>query len=286
MSEAADSALSMRAVDKSFGSKQALRQCSFDIERGSVTAIVGANGAGKSTLMSLAVGLLEADSGEVSVLGRSPDRNGICPGLAYVAQHKPLYSGFTVTDILRFGAKSNAQWDNAYALRLIDEAQIPPSARVKTLSPGQRTRVALALALGRRPEVLLLDEPLAELDPVARRSVVRALMTDAAERGTTVVLSSHVLSEVAEIADQLLILGSGRVRLSGAVDELLGEHYLLTGPADPTALIGTGAIVESQQRAHLVRGPRPDRIDGWRVDPPNLEDIVLAYLTTTDEEAA
>ena len=185
--------------------------------------------------MSIAVGLLEADSGEVTVLGRRPDRRGICPGLAYVAQHKPLYRGFSVADILLFGEKTNTTWDRAYASRLVAEAQIPLSARVKTLSPGHRARVALAVALGRRPDVLLLDEPLAELDPVARRSVVRTLMEDAAERGTTIVLSSHVLSEVAEIADRLIILGAGRVRLSGALDDLLDEHYCSAAPVTRTA---------------------------------------------------
>jgi len=279
-------ALRLHDVQKRFGRNEALRGCTFDVERGSVTALVGANGAGKSTLMSIAVGLLEPDAGEVTVLGRRPDRRGICPGLAYVAQHKPLYRGFSVADILLFGEKTNTTWDAAYATQLVTEAQIPLSARVKTLSPGQRTRVALALALGRRPDVLLLDEPLAELDPLARRSVVRTLMEDAADRGTTIVLSSHVLSEVAEIADRLVILGSGRVRLSGALDALLDDHYLLTGTADPTPVIGAGALVESHQRTHLVRGARPAPGDGWRVEAPNLDDIVLAYLTETDGAAA
>ncbi|GAB2634191.1 ABC transporter ATP-binding protein [Prescottella soli] len=285
MSEAG-SALTVRDVHKKFRRTEALRGCSFDVERGSITALVGANGAGKSTLMSIAVGLLEPDAGEVTVLGRSPGRNGIVPGLAYVAQHKPLYRGFTVADTLLFGEKSNTQWDNDYATSLVTEAGIPLSARVKTLSPGHRTRIALALALGRRPDVLLLDEPLAELDPLARRSVVRTLMEDAAERGTTIVLSSHVLSEVAEIADRLVILGAGQARLTGALDDLLDGHYLLTGTSDPSDVIGTGAVVESRGRTHLVRGPRPTAGNGWRVAPPNLDDIVLAYLTTINEEAA
>lgn len=285
MSEVA-AALTLHDVHKRFGRNEALRGCTFDVERGSVTALVGANGAGKSTLMSIAVGLLEPDAGEVAVLGRRPDRRGICPGLAYVAQHKPLYRGFSVGDILLFGEKSNTTWDAAYAARIVADAQVPLSARVKTLSPGQRTRVALALALGRRPDVLLLDEPLAELDPLARRSVVRTLMEDAADRGTTIMLSSHVLSEVAEIADRLVILGSGRVRLSGALDDLLDDHYLLTGTADPTAVVGTGAVVESRHRTHLVRGTRPAPGDGWRVEAPNLDDIVLAYLAETDGAAA
>ncbi|CRK51953.1 ABC transporter ATPase [Rhodococcus sp. RD6.2] len=280
------SALTVRELHKSFRRTEALRGCSFDVEHGSITALVGANGAGKSTLMSIVVGLLEPDAGEVTVLGSRPGRNGIVPGLSYVAQHKPLYRGFSVADTLAFGRKTNARWDDDYATALVADAQIPLSARVKTLSPGHRTRVALALALGRRPEVLLLDEPLAELDPLARRSVVRTLLADVAEHGTTVVLSSHVLSEVSEIADQLVILGSGRTRLTGSLDDLIGEHYLLTGSSDPTTMIGDGTVIDSHRHSHLVRGPRPTPSDGWRVEPPNLDDIVLAYLTDTDGEAA
>ncbi|WP_305093150.1 ABC transporter ATP-binding protein [Prescottella sp. R16] len=288
MTETHEVALSVRDVHKRFRRTDALRGCSFDVQRGSITALVGANGAGKSTLMSIAVGLLEPDSGEVTVLGRQPDRRGIAPGLAYVAQHKPLHRGFTVADTLLFGAKTNTQWDDAYASRLVTDAGIPLTARVKTLSPGHRARVALALALGRRPDVLLLDEPLAELDPLARRDVVRTLMEDAADHGTTVVLSSHVLSEVAEIADQIVILGSGRTRLTGALDDLVDEHYLLTGPADPRDVVADGTVVDTHRSTHLVRGPRPTATatDGWRIEPANLDDIVLAYLTATTEEAA
>lgn len=280
------SALTVRDLHKKFRRTQALRGCSFDVRRGSITALVGANGAGKSTLMSIVVGLLEPDAGEVTVLGHQPGRNGIVPGLSYVAQHKPLYRGFSVADTLAFGRKTNTRWDDDYATALVTDAQISLSARVKTLSPGHRTRVALALALGRRPDLLLLDEPLAELDPLAGRSVVRTLLADVAEHGTTVVLSSHVLSEVSEIADQLVILGSGRTRLTGSLDDLLGEHYLLTGSSDPATAIGDGTIVDTHRHTHLVRGPHPTPSDGWRVEPPNLDDIVLAYLAGTDEEAA
>ncbi|TQF69381.1 ABC transporter ATP-binding protein [Rhodococcus spelaei] len=280
-------ALSMRGVHKSFRGRSALHDCTFEVGRGSVTALVGANGAGKSTLMSIAVGMLAADSGEVAVLGHARSRAGISPGLAYVAQHKPLYRSFTVADMLRFGEHANSHWDHDYARGLVADADVPEEARVKTLSPGQRTRVALALALGRRPEVLLLDEPLADLDPLARKAVARTLMADVAERGTAVLLSSHVLAEVDEMADRLLVLGHGRIRLSGALDDLLAEHYLLIGSGDPATVIGAGEVVETRPggRTHLVRGPRAAAGGDWLTEAASLDDIVLAHLAAPEEVA-
>ena len=215
---AQESALTMQDVDKRFGKKKVLDACTFEIATGSITALVGVNGAGKSTLMSLAVGLTMPDHGSISVLGSTPDQDGICPGLSYLAQHKPLYPKFTVAELLRFGAYTNDEWDAKYALDLVERAGIALDAKAKTLSPGQRTRVALALALGRRPQLLLLDEPLADLDPVARRSVATTLLEDVAEYGTTVLLSSHIVSELADVSDRLLLLGGGNARLSGPLD--------------------------------------------------------------------
>lgn len=155
-----DSVLSMSGVEMSFRGTSVLSDCTFDTERGTVTALVGSNGAGKSTLMSLAVGLLTPAKGEITALGQRVGQRGITPGMSYLAQHKPLYPRFTVTEMLRFGRSNNPSWDADYATELVEAAEVPMSARVKSLSPGHRTRVALALALGRRPELLLLDEPL------------------------------------------------------------------------------------------------------------------------------
>lgn len=278
-------ALTMADVHKSFGNKPALRGCSFQIPRGSVTALVGMNGAGKSTLMSIAVGLLTPDSGDVVVLGQTPGQSGIASGLSYLAQHKPLYPSFTVAETLRFGKETNRGWDQPYALELIESANIALDAKVKTLSPGQRARVALALALGRRPELLLLDEPLADLDPIARRAIAGALMTDAAERGTTIVLSSHIITELADVSDRILLLGGGRVRLSASLDEVLGGHHRLLGPAVYT---GPGTVVETRsgarQSAHLVQGPRPTPSEGWLVETPTLDDIIIAHLSASEME--
>ncbi|MHA4854388.1 ABC transporter ATP-binding protein [Rhodococcus sp. MSC1_016] len=288
--DASRSALSMREVCMRFGKTYALDGCSFDVVPGSVTALVGRNGAGKSTLMSVAVGLLTPQSGSVSVLGRSPSQSGISPGLSYLAQHKPLYGKFTVAEMLRFGQRTNTQWDNAYANRLVTEADVPLAVKIRSLSPGQRARIAVALALGRRPDVVLLDEPLADLDPVARRSVAQTLMRDAAEYGTTVVLSSHILVELTDVADQLLLLDRGRIRLTGGLDELLEEHYLLTGPGDPQQVIGQGAIIESRDGTrttiYLVHGPRPPHLGEWLLEQPAIDEIVLAHLAEQKEERA
>ncbi|MDJ0360843.1 ABC transporter ATP-binding protein [Rhodococcus sp. H29-C3] len=278
-----DTVLSMAGVDKSFRRTTVLNDCTFSVERGTVTALVGPNGAGKSTIMSLAVGLLAPDRGDVTVLGQRVGQRGITPGLSYLAQHKPLYPRFTVKEILRFGRSTNPSWDQDYASELVEAAEVPLSAQVKSLSPGHRTRVALALALGRRPEVLLLDEPLADLDPVARRDVARTLMRDAAEHGTTIVLSSHVLSELADVADQLLLLREHRIRLAGAIDDVTDDHYVLVGSGDPAAVANLGAVVAevkgSGGTAFVVRGPRPSAAPGWQVDDASLDDVVLAHLT-------
>ncbi|CAH0296387.1 ABC transporter ATP-binding protein [Rhodococcoides fascians] len=280
-----DAVLTMDEVAKSFRRKTVLDGCSFAVERGSVTALVGSNGAGKSTLLSLAVGLLTPDSGTIRVLGEGVTQRGISPGLSYLAQHKPLYPHFTVAELLRFGRNTNSHWDDAYAKEIVDAAGIATSARVKSLSPGHRTRIALALALGRRPEVLLLDEPLADLDPVARRAVARTLMRDAAENGTTIVLSSHVLSELVDVADRLLLLRGGRMRLDGDLDAITADHYLLAGSSDADPTVEDGTIVSvvfgSGATTFVVQGKQPRTTPpGWTVENATLDDVVLAHLGT------
>ncbi|WP_256987666.1 AAA family ATPase [Rhodococcoides fascians] len=172
-------------------------------------------------------------------------------------------------------------WDDAYAKEIVDAAGIATSARVESLSPGHRTRIALALALGRRPEVLLLDEPLADLDPVARRAVARTLMRDAAENGTTIVLSSHVLSELVDVADRLLLLRGGRMRL----DAITADHYLLVGSSDADPTVEDGTIVSevfgSGATTFVVQGKQPTTTPpGWTVENATLDDVVLAHLGT------
>ncbi|WP_448315601.1 ABC transporter ATP-binding protein [Streptomyces sp. CO7] len=256
----------------------ALRDCSFSLPAGRVCAVVGPNGAGKSTLLALAAGLDRPTEGAIRVLGGSPA--DARERVAYVAQHKPLYGQLTVFDTLRLGHALNpARWDQATAERIVAQGDLDVTATVRSLSGGQRTRVALALALGKRPELLLLDEPMADLDPLARHQLMGELMAEAAEHGTTVVMSSHVIAELEGSCDHLLLIRRGRVRLQGELDDVLAAHTLVTGPAD--ASLDGHTVIESRttgrQVTALVRpdGPLPA---GHEAAAPTLEELVLSYL--------
>ncbi|MGW4980662.1 ATP-binding cassette domain-containing protein [Streptomyces mirabilis] len=260
----------------------ALRDCEFTVPGGRIAALVGRNGAGKSTLLHLAGGLLRAGSGELRVLGTAPGTSEARARVALLTQDKPLYPRFTVADTLLMGEKLNSSWDRTAAERIVHEGGIPLHARVGDLSPGRRTRVALALALGKRPELLLLDEPLADLDPVARGEIMAELMAEAAERGTSIVLSSHVLPELEETCDWVLVLRDGRAELSEDAEALRESHALLTGPADRAdALVGQHTVVQrrtaGRQLTALIRQGGPLRGD-WHVARPRLEDILIGYL--------
>jgi ABC-2 type transport system ATP-binding protein len=280
-----DAVLEAEHLGKRYRRGWALRGCSFTLPKGRVSALVGPNGAGKSTLMKLATGLLEPTSGTIRVLGVAPGRGGTHPRLALLSQDRPLFRSFTVAEMLRVGRAMNDEWDGAYAQRLIDEAGVPHTARISTLSGGQRTRVAIALAMGRRPDLILLDEPLADLDPLARRDIMQTLMAQVAETGMTVLLSSHVLTDLDDVCDHLLLLTDGQTRLAGDIDDLIASHRLLVGPAHQTEhLIPAGVVVEARATARqstvLVTdaglAPGPD----WVKHPPTLEELVLAYLRT------
>lgn len=198
----------------------ALRETSLVIPQNRIVALVGPNGAGKSTLMGLITGLLRPTTGSIAVFGDRPTGGGLHPAVSYLAQQKPLYPQFTVAETLKLGARTNPTWDQVYAEHLIGQALLPMGAKVGSLSGGQRTRVAVALALGKRPSLLLLDEPLADLDPLARETVLRVLITEAKTQGITVMLSSHVLAELEGVCDHLVLLHAGRVLLAGDVSEL------------------------------------------------------------------
>ncbi|WP_052685423.1 ABC transporter ATP-binding protein [Lentzea aerocolonigenes] len=211
-------------LGKKYSRGWALRDCTLQIPAGRIVALVGPNGAGKSTLMGMITGLLRPTAGRIAVFGDVPNGRGMHASVAFLTQAKPLYPQFTVTETLRYGRNANPGWDQAYAESLVEKANVPFGARVGTLSGGQRTRVALALALGKRPRLLMLDEPLADLDPLARETVLQTLVDEARTQGITVLLSSHVLAELEDVCDHLVLLTSGRVRLAGDVDQLLREH--------------------------------------------------------------
>lgn len=279
-------ALALRDVHKKYGRRHALSGCTADVAAGSIAALIGANGAGKTTLMSMVAGLVRADSGTIRVFGRPPTHDHILDGVSYLAQHKPLYSSFTAAEMLAFGADTNTSWDAQYAKEIATSTRIDLGTKIKHLSPGQRTIVALALVLGRRPDLLMLDEPMADLDPLARRTVAQLLMADVAERGTTVLLSSHVLSEVADLADAMILIGSGRVWLEGQIDDVLREHFILTGNGSVADAESCGDIVERRGadsvRSYLVRGQAPPSAGRWSVAPASLDDVVLGYLRAQD----
>lgn len=262
-----------------WGRDPVLRDCSFRLPAGRICALVGPNGAGKSTLLALAAGLLRPTEGELRVWGTTP--GAARTRLAYVAQDKPLHPQLTVAATLRLGAELNpGHWDREAAERVAYGGGLTPRDRVRALSGGQRTRVALALALGKRAELLLLDEPMADLDPLARHELTGALMATAAERGTTIVISSHVVAELDGVCDHLLLLGEGRVRLAGDTDDLLAAHRRVTGTGGD---LGPHTVVEEHAngrgRTALVR-PRGALEDGgdWLVEEPTLEELVLAHL--------
>jgi ABC-2 type transport system ATP-binding protein len=261
----------------------ALRDCSLALPEGRVVALVGPNGTGKTTLLHLAVGLLAPTVGEVRVFGAPPaNRPQVLARVGFLAQDKPLYSGFTVAEMLRYGERLNSGWDQAVADRWLERFDLPPDRRVGQLSGGQRTQLALALVLAKRPRLLLLDEPMADLDPLVRHDLTRLLMETVAEDGLTVVLSSHVLAELATVCDYLVLLATGRVQLAGDSEVLLAGHKLLVGPRRDLSRVGPHQVVEAshtqRQTTLLVRTTGPIHDPTWAVHDVGLEQLVLAYM--------
>lgn len=280
-------ALEVVGLGLKYRRRWALRDCELRLPAGRVCALVGPNGAGKSTLMALAAGLLTPTEGAVTVFGSGPQEPGALRRTAYLRQDKPLYPRFTVAETLRAGRELNPGWDQEVAERIVRLGDLPSDARVGTLTAGQRTRVALALVLGKRPDLLMLDEPLADVDPVARQELTGILMAEAAEHGTTILISSHVLAELDGVCDHVTVLRDGRIRLSGDVEELLDDHRLVVGAADAgdssPASLAHHEIVELRRtgrQATALLKPLGEIDPDWDVSRPNLEDILMAYLRT------
>jgi ABC-2 type transport system ATP-binding protein len=278
-------------LGRRYGGRWALRDCTLRLPAGRVAALVGPNGAGKSTLLHLAVGLQRPDAGTVRVFGAEPYENtAALADLGFVAQETPVYRDFTAAELIRMGGKLNRRWDAVLARDRLAQLGIPPRTPVGKLSGGQRAQVALALALAKRPRLLLLDEPVASLDPLARREFLQSLMGSVADSGTTVLLSSHILADLERSCDFLVVLRTGRVRLSGAVDDLVASHRQLVGPRHLGGPIdGVASVVQARhtdrQSTLLVRtdGPVADR--SWTVHELTLEDLILAYLADQDARA-
>jgi ABC-2 type transport system ATP-binding protein len=271
-------------LGKRYGGTWALRECTLAIPDGRVTALVGPNGAGKSTLLNLAVGLSAPSAGEVSVLdGRPAGSPAALDGIAFVAQDTPLYKNLSVADMLYVTRSLNRRFDQPYAQARLDELGIPPKRRAGKLSGGQQAQLALTLALARRPRLLVLDEPVAMLDPVARHDFMATVLTAMAADGVSVLLSSHVLAELERVTGYLILLSRGRVHLAGDVDALLASHRVLTGPAADVDRYAGRPVVHAgraEAQAHLlVQATADDPVPpGWTARAASLEELALAYL--------
>jgi ABC-2 type transport system ATP-binding protein len=280
-----NTAIEASGLGKRYGRRWALAGCTLTVPAGRVTGLVGPNGAGKTTLLQLAAGLLDPDSGQISVLGGRP--GGTPAQLAkvgFVAQDTPVYAGLSVAGHLRMGAWLNPGWDAQFAERRISRLGLDLRQRAGSLSGGQRAQLALTLAAAKRPELLLLDEPVASLDPVARREFLRDLMEIVASHGTSVVLSSHLITDVERVCDYLIVVTAARTRLAGETEELLASHHRLSGPRreDRALPAGWDVIEEShagKQSTLLVRTTDPILDPAWTVRPVSLEDLVLAYMS-------
>jgi ABC-2 type transport system ATP-binding protein len=277
--------LESRALSKRYGRRQALTDCTLSIPAGRVAGLVGPNGAGKTTLLNLAVGLLAPTSGTIEVLGGRPAANpDQLARVGFVAQDAPVYAGLTVADHLKLGAKMNPGWDAKLATHRIESLGLDPRQRAGKLSGGQRAQLALTLAVAKRPEFLILDEPVASLDPLARREFLQGLMEAAVEQELSVLISSHLVADLERVCDYLIVLMESRVQLSADVDDLLASHRLLSGPrCDLAALPAQWEVISAshtdRQSTLLIRTADPITDPAWTVDQISMEDLVLAYMS-------
>jgi ABC-2 type transport system ATP-binding protein len=276
--------LRARGLGKRYGRRSALSDCTLDVPAGRVVGLVGPNGAGKSTLLNMAVGMLRPTSGTIEVLGGRP---GADPAqlakVGFVAQDTPTYAGLSIEEHLRLGARLNPGWDDGLARDRIRKLGLDVGQRAGKLSGGQRAQLALTLGVAKRPELLILDEPIASLDPLARREFLQDLMEAVAEHELSVVLSSHLVSDVERVCDHLIVLVASRVQLAGDLDALLASHHLLTGARrDPATLPADQQVISAshtdRQTTLLVRTDAPIHDPAWTVGQLSLEDLVLAYM--------
>jgi ABC-2 type transport system ATP-binding protein len=280
------SVLRAQGLGKRYRRRWALSDCTMDIPGGHVVGLVGPNGAGKTTLLSLAVGMISPDSGTIEVCGGRPAAGPAqLARVGFVAQDTPVYRGLTVAEHLRMGAHLNPAWDDTMARERIARIGLDPAQKAGRLSGGQRAQLALTLGIAKRPELLILDEPVASLDPLARREFLQDLMAAVAEHELSVVLSSHLVSDLERVCDYLIVLVDSKVRVHGEIDHLLACHHLLAGPRRDVATLPADQRVitashTDRQSTYVVRTDSPVLDPTWTVSQLGLEDLVLAYLSS------
>ncbi len=280
-------AIETRGLTKRYRARTALFDCSIGVPPGRISALLGPNGAGKTTLLQILAGLRAPSSGEAFVLGLAPEQNtGFLAEIGFLAQEIPMYKRFSAEDHIEIGAHLNSRWDSRSTRARIESLGIPLDQRVGTLSGGQRAQIALALALAKRPRVLLLDEPVAALDPLARRQFLSSLAEAVAGGDLTVFLSSHLVTDLERVCDHVVLLAAAHPQLTGDIDEILAEHRLLSGPpGDTTAIERDHFVVERKstprQTTLLVRTRGPIIDPRFEVHPIGLEDLILAYMGST-----
>jgi ABC-2 type transport system ATP-binding protein len=284
------SALLTDGLGKRYGAQWALHDCTLTIPTGRVVALVGPNGAGKTTLLQLAIGLNRPTAGSVEVFGLHPEEDAarVLPQVGFLAQERPLYRGFTIGEMLTLGRKLNPRWDDNLARRRLAALHLPLDRKVGKLSGGQQAQVGLVMTLAKRPALLLLDEPVAALDPLARREFLQALLEAAVEGEMTVLLSSHIVGDLERACDYLIILSASRIALAGDIDRIVAGHKLLIGPRqDIEAIAHVHSVVQAthteRQTTLLVRTNGHIWDSSWHIQPVSLEEIILAYLGQAPE---
>jgi ABC-2 type transport system ATP-binding protein len=273
-----------RALAKRYRKVTALTDCTITVPEGRISALIGPNGAGKTTLLRVLSGLAKPTGGQVVVLGGTPRQDpAFLSEIGFLAQEIPLYRRLSAEDHVEVGAHLNPRWDAASVHERLESLGIPLDQPVGTLSGGQRAQVALSLALAKRPRLLLLDEPVAALDPLARRKFLATLADAVAVGGLTVVLSSHLVADMERVCDHLILLAAGRVQLCGDIDTLLAEHQVLVGPRkDTTAIENAHTLVQATHTARqstlLIRKGGPVMDPAWETADVGLEELVLGYM--------
>jgi ABC-2 type transport system ATP-binding protein len=271
-------------LGKQYGHMWALQDCSLHVPPGRVTALLGPNGAGKTTLLRLLVGLASPTAGSARVLGRAPDGSeAFLADIGYLAQDVPLYRRLSADDHIGLGAHLNKRWDGVGALARLARLRVPTDRPVATLSGGQRAQVALGLALAKQPRLLLLDEPVAALDPLARREFLSTLSEAVTDGDVSVILSSHLVHDLERVCDHVILLSASRVQLCADIDDVLASHRMLLGPRRPLEAVEPGLTVISatqtqRQTRLLVRTDGPVLDPSWEQAEVGLEDVILAYM--------